>query len=129
MLRTCFGPAKSGMTPTTSFDVDGMCNSCLVRHAYRLLMSSSAKGRGQNRQGFSQNQTNDRLHKVVLNGVVRGSTARGDTDLAIDGGQVGIDRARTDHQLFGHLLIRQPLRHQAQHLHLAGRQSIGIDGW
>ena len=84
------------MRPTTSFDVDGMCNGCLVRYSFRLLMSSSAKGRGQNRQRISQQQTNDQLHKVVLNGIARGSTACGDSDLAIDRGQVGVHRARTD---------------------------------
>ncbi len=117
VIRTCFGRANSVMRPTTSFDVDGMCNGCLVSHSFRLLMSISAKGRGQNRQGISQKHTKDQLHKVVLNGIARGSTARGDSDLAIDRGQVGVDGARADDQVFGHLLIRQPLRHQAQYLH------------
>jgi hypothetical protein len=128
VIRTCFGRANSVMRPTTSFDVDGMCNGCLVRHSFRLLMSISAKGRGQNRQGISQKQTNDQLHKVVLNGIARGSTARGDADLAIDRGQVGVDRARTDHELFGHLGVGQSLGHQAQHLHFSGGQSCWIGG-
>ncbi len=66
--------------------------------------------------------------EVVFNSVTGGSAARGNPDLAIDRGQVGVDGARADDQVFGHLLIRQPLRHQAQYLHFSGGQSGRISG-
>ena len=61
---------------------------------------------------------------MVFDGVARGSSARGDPDLAINRGQMGIDGAGADDQTFGHLLIGQSLRHLSQHLNLSGRQSV-----
>jgi hypothetical protein len=37
-----------------------------------------------------------RLAKLVVEGVAYGATARGDTQFAVDGGQVGIDRSGGD---------------------------------
>jgi len=65
---------------------------------------------------------------VVLHGVAGGSTAGGDPDLAKNRGQVGIDGAGTDDELFGYLLIRHSLGHQAQDLHLPGGQSVRVEG-
>ena len=77
-------------------------------------------------QGANQAHTVEGSGQVVLNGVPGSSTTRGDPDLAKDRGQVRVDRAGTDHELFGHLLIRQSLGHQPQHLHFTCRQSIRI---
>ena len=65
---------------------------------------------------------------MVLNGVASSGTAGGDPDLAINRGQVGVDGAGTDDQMFSHLLICESLRYQAQDLQLARRQSSGM-GW
>ena len=54
--------------------------------------------------------------------------ARGNRDLAIDCGQVGVDSAGTDEELFSYLCIGEPLGHQAQHLDPPGRQSIERGG-
>ncbi len=63
---------------------------------------------------------------MVLHGVACGGTAGGDPDLAINRGQVRVDGAGTNDQLLGYLLIRQPLGHQLQNLHLACREACGI---
>ncbi len=63
----------------------------------------------------------------MLHGIARSGTTRGDPELAVDRGQVPVDRARTDDELFSDLGIGEPLCHQVQYLHLAGRQSGGID--
>jgi hypothetical protein len=65
---------------------------------------------------------------VVLHSVVRSSAARGNRDLAIDCGQVGVDSAGTDDELFSYLCIGESLGHQAQHLDPPGRQSIERGG-
>ncbi len=41
---------------------------------------------------------------------------------------MGVDRAGADNELRGHLVIREPLDHQAQHLHFSGGQSAGEVG-
>ena len=51
---------------------------------------------------------------MMLNSVARGGTAGGNSDLAIDRGEMGVDRARADDELRCHLLIRQSLGYQAQ---------------
>lgn len=43
----------------------------------------------------------------MVDGVAGGSAAGGDLDFAIDRGEVVVDCARTDHQLFGDLGIGQ----------------------
>ena len=67
------------------------------------------------------------LDQVVFDGITGRSTTRGDANLVKDRGEVAIDRARTDDQLFSHLLIGESLGHHAQHLHLPRRQSVRID--
>ena len=66
------------------------------------------------------------LQQLVLNGIAGGGTARGDTNLAINRGQVVVDDAGTDDELFGRLGIGESLGHQAQYLDLAGCQSVRI---
>ena len=63
---------------------------------------------------------------MVLEGVAGGGTAGGDADLAVDRGQVRVDGARADDKAFGYLLIGEALGHDAQHLDLPGRESVGI---
>ena len=58
----------------------------------------------------------------MLNGKAGGGGARGDTQLAIEGGGMAVDGAQTDHQALGNLGIGPALGQQAQHFHLAGRQ-------
>ena len=75
----------------------------------------------------------DRSGQLMLDGVAGGGAARGHLDFAINGGEVGVDRARTDDELLGDLRIGEALCEQAQHLDLACGQVIGIDndwfGW
>jgi hypothetical protein len=56
----------------------------------------------------------------VLDGVAGDSTVLGYHNLAIDRFQVTVDRARTDHELFGHFSIGKSPGHQTQHLHFSG---------
>lgn len=60
-------------------------------------------------------------YQFVFDGIAGSGTARGDTDFAVDSGQVPVDGATTDDQLLSHLGIGQALGHQAQHLHLTCR--------
>src|SRR5258708_8545290 len=62
----------------------------------------------------------------MLDGVAGGGTARGDPELAVNRGEVKVDRARTDDELLGYLGIGQPLCHQAQYLDLTRRQATRI---
>src|SRR5258707_597183 len=62
----------------------------------------------------------------MLDGVAGGGTARGDPELAVNRGEVKVDRARTDDELLGYLGIGQPLCHQAQYLDLTRRQASRI---
>ena len=52
--------------------------------------------------------------QMVLDGVARGSTARGDLEFAINGAQAPVDGAGTDDQLLGDLGIGQFLGDQHQ---------------
>ena len=63
--------------------------------------------------------------QAMLQRIVHGGGARGDANLAVDGRQVAVDRARADHELVGDLRIAQPLGQQLEHLALAG----GEIGW
>ena len=54
----------------------------------------------------------------MFQGVASGGTAGGDSDLAIDRGQVCIDGARADDKAFGDLGVAEPAGNQAQHLDL-----------
>ena len=51
------------------------------------------------------------LGELMVDGVAGGGAAGGNLDFAIDGGEVVVDGARTDYQLFGDLYIGQSLRH------------------
>ena len=73
-------------------------------------------------------QRSPRSDQVVLDRIAGRGTARGHLNLAIDRGQVVVDRAGTDNQMLGDLRICESLCQQAQHLDLPSRQSIGI-GW
>src|SRR5437588_10831502 len=42
---------------------------------------------------------------------------------------MGMDGARAEHQLVGDLQVGKTIRQQAQHLHLACRQPVGIGWW
>jgi hypothetical protein len=65
---------------------------------------------------------------LVFNDKAGGSRVRVDTQLIVNGGEMGGDCAQADDEVFCQLRIGQPLRHQAQNLHLAGCQSCGIVG-
>src|SRR5947209_2281434 len=71
-------------------------------------------------------RTELRSGELVLHSKAGSGSARVDAQLVIDRGQMRVDRAGTDHQLFSDLSIGEPLGHQAQHLHLSGRQSSRI---
>src|SRR5439155_24496626 len=60
-----------------------------------------------------------RLDEVVLDREARGRVARGHVQLAVDRGQVVVDRARADHEPLGDLGIGEPLSEETQHLNLA----------
>jgi hypothetical protein len=49
-----------------------------------------------------------------------------DVNFTVDEGQVGIDGASADYQFPGNLGIGESLRDQAQHVHLARRESIRV---
>lgn len=66
-------------------------------------------------------------HQVMFKSIAHGSATRGDCNLAIDRGQVRVDRPRADHELFGYLLVRQSLGYQAQYLYFPGRKSSRIN--
>ena len=53
------------------------------------------------------------LDQVVLDSEAGGGGSRGDAKLAVDRGQVPVDGARTNNELFGYLGIGQPLSYQA----------------
>ena len=59
------------------------------------------------------------LDEMVFKGKESRGMARANVQFAIDGAQVGIDRARTDNQDFSSLGIGETARHQLQHLDLA----------
>lgn len=65
---------------------------------------------------------------MLLYGVARRRAARGDTELAVDRGQVPVHCARADDQLLGYLGIGQSSCHQAQYLDLSCRQAVMIEG-
>lgn len=60
--------------------------------------------------------------EVMLDGIAGGRTARGHGQLAVDGTDMRVDGAGTEHQLVGDLLVGQAACEQAQHLHLPCRQ-------
>ncbi len=52
-------------------------------------------------------------HQLMLKGITRGSAARGDTQLAVDGTQVRVNGVQTQHQLLGDLRVSQSRCEQA----------------
>ena len=70
-----------------------------------------------------------RLDKLVIHCEASGGGARIDPQLVVDRGQVRVDGARADDELFGHLDVGQSLRHQPQHLYFTCRQSFRIASW
>src|SRR5258708_16019789 len=64
------------------------------------------------------------LDEVVLNGIARRDTARGDVELRIDRTHMRIDRRKANHQLFGNLGAGQSHRQQAYDLALSPGQSV-----
>src|SRR5258708_27979948 len=68
------------------------------------------------------------LDELVFGSQARGSRARVDAQLIVDGGQVGSNGARTDNELFGDLGVGETLCHETQHLYLASGQSCRIGG-
>ena len=64
----------------------------------------------------------------MINGVTSSGAAGGNLDFLVDRGEVVVDRARADHQLFGNLCIGHSLRQQTQDLDFTGGQAVGIGG-
>ena len=64
--------------------------------------------------------------EVMFDGIAGSSTARTDAQLVVERAHVGLDGEQANDELLGNLRVTQPLCHQAQHLHFAGRQSVGI---
>ena len=69
------------------------------------------------------------LHEMLLDGETGGCAARGDLQLAVDGGQVPVDGARAENQRFRDLDIGQTLRNQAQYLDLARGKARRVGGF
>src|SRR5215470_757486 len=69
------------------------------------------------------------LEQLVLVRKAGGSGARGDAQLAIEGSDMPVDGARTNHQVLGNLRIGETLGKPPQYLDLAGRQSERQGGW
>jgi len=65
---------------------------------------------------------------MLFNGVASGGAARGDSELAVNGGEVPVDGARADDELFGNLSVGEALCDQPQHFHLASGQSCWRGG-
>ena len=78
-------------------------------------------------QRIRRKKSNSGLDQVVLNGVAGGGGSRGDAELAVNGGQVPVDGAGTDDELFGYLSIGEPLGHETEHFHLTRGQASRID--
>src|SRR5260370_38003549 len=72
---------------------------------------------------------NGELDQLVVNGIAGGRTARRDPELTVDRGQMPVDGARADDEMFGDLSIGQALCHQAQHLLLTRGQASRICRW
>src|SRR5216117_3796460 len=66
------------------------------------------------------------LDEMVFEGKESRGMARGNVQFAIDGAQVGIDRARANNQDFSSLGIGEASCHQLQHLDLALGEAIWI---
>ena len=64
----------------------------------------------------------------MLNGIASRGGSRGDAELAVDRGQVPVDSARTDDEVFGDLGVGETLGHETEHFDLAGGQASGISG-
>ena len=62
----------------------------------------------------------------MVDGVAGGGAAGGDAELAVNQGQVPVDGAWADNQLFGDLGICQPLGHQAQHFDFTCGETIWV---
>src|SRR5207237_724359 len=67
--------------------------------------------------------------EAVLDGMAGGRAARGHGQLAVDGTDMGMHGAGTEHQFVGDLLVGQAVCEQAQHLHFACGQPSRIDLW
>ena len=65
---------------------------------------------------------------MPLHSIAGGGTAGGDPDLAKNRGQVGVDGAAADDEVFCDLGIGEPLRQQTQDFDFAGGQVIRIAG-
>ncbi len=63
---------------------------------------------------------------MVFHGVAGGCTTAGDADLAINRGQVRVDRAGTDDEAFSHLRVRQSFGYQTQHLDFTGAHPSSV---
>ena len=68
------------------------------------------------------------LAQMMLDGVAGRRGSRGDPELAVDRGQVPVDGARTDDQLFGDLGVGEPLGDETQHFDFTCGQARGIGG-
>src|ERR687898_2055931 len=83
---------------------------------------SGARVAAANSQAISQlsglEETQNGEHPPVV------LAARGKAELAEDRGDVLLDGALGDHQLLGDRRIGAALRHQAEHLSLAGRELL-----
>ena len=96
-----------------------------------VLTSKVDQSSAQACEGISEDQQKNSdgvLHQMMLDSIACSGTARGHLELAVDRGQVPVDGARTDDELFSHLDIGQPLCYQAQHIDLTGGQASRIGG-
>ena len=66
-----------------------------------------------------------RLDKLVIHCEASGGGARIDPQLVVDRGQVRVDGARADDELFGHLGVGQALGDETEYFNLADGQTRG----
>src|SRR5436305_9243905 len=69
------------------------------------------------------------LQEVLLSGHRHRLSPRVHSQLVEDAGDMGLHRARGDDELFGDLLVGEPLRHEIQHRVLAGAEDRGTALW
>ena len=78
--------------------------------------------------GAIRGSVRGKLIKSMINGVAGSSATGGNLDFLVDRGEVVVDGARADHQLFGDLCIGHSSRQQTQDLDFTGGQAVGIGG-
>ena len=64
------------------------------------------------KRGGRSKKSRGTLEQVLLNGVAGGSRSRGDAELAVNGGQVEVDGASADDEVFGNLGVGEALSYE-----------------